>query len=73
MNQPFTSSEPQIQDVAVALLTLAPRDRHAAIRTLLAMMERVISEGELHRSGQGACPSVRHRDGTTDVTESKSK
>ena len=42
--------EPQVCDVAAALLRLAPDDRRAFIPSLIAMLERVAADEERHRA-----------------------
>jgi hypothetical protein len=37
-----------VWDVAAALLQLAPSDRHAFIGPLIALIERVLADGEHH-------------------------
>jgi hypothetical protein len=42
--------EPQVCDVAAALLRLAPDDRHAFIPSLIALLERVVADEERDRA-----------------------
>jgi hypothetical protein len=42
--------DPQVCDVAAALLRLPPDDRRAFIPSLIAMLERVVADGERHRA-----------------------
>jgi hypothetical protein len=56
MNKRVTVPEPHFRDVAATLLHLAPSDRRAAIRPLIAMIERVASGGELHHPDDLAIP-----------------
>ena len=42
--------EPQVCDVAAALLRLAPADRRAFIPSLIALLERVVADEERDRA-----------------------
>ena len=42
--------EPQVCDVAAALLRLAPNDRRVFIPSLIAMLERVVAEEARYRA-----------------------
>ena len=42
--------EPQVCDVAAALLRLAPEDRRAFIPSLIALLERVVADEERARA-----------------------
>ena len=53
MYEPLGSAEPQVRDVATVLLNLDPSHCRAAIGPLIAMIERVVASGELHRGDQG--------------------
>jgi hypothetical protein len=45
--------EPQVRDVAAALLRLAPTDRRTFIPPLIAMIERAVADAEHHRADRG--------------------
>ena len=64
MNEPLGGPEPQVWDVAAALLNQAPLDRRAAISPLIAMIGGVVAGGELHRADRSVIPipPVRRRD-----------
>jgi hypothetical protein len=57
VNEPLGGHEPQVSDVAAALLLLAAPDRRAAIGPLIAMIERVVAGGEDQRPDPG--PDLR--------------
>ena len=50
MDDTSRRSEPQVCNVAAALLRLAPDDRRAFIPSLIAMLERVAADQERHRA-----------------------
>ena len=50
MDDTSRRSEPQVCNVAAALLRLAPDDRRAFIPSLMAMLERIAPDEERHRS-----------------------
>ena len=46
LNETPRRPEPQVCDLAAALLRLPPNDRRAFIPSLIAMLERVAADGE---------------------------
>ena len=60
MNEPLGGPEPQVRDVAAALLNQAPPDRRAAINPLIAMLEHIVAGGELHQADRGVIPDPSH-------------
>jgi hypothetical protein len=56
VNVPLGGPEPQVRDVAAALLRLAAPDRRAAIGALIALIERVVAGEEPQRSDRGTTP-----------------
>jgi hypothetical protein len=48
--------EPQVRDVAAALLHLDPPDRRAFIGPLIALIERVVADGEHHPADRRVLP-----------------
>jgi hypothetical protein len=53
VTEPLDGPEPQVGDVAAALLNLASSDRRLAMGPLIAMIESVLADGQLHRADRG--------------------
>lgn len=60
MNKSLGDPEPQVRDVAAALLNLAPPARRTAIGPLIAMIERVVANEDRDRAGGDSLPDRSH-------------
>ena len=56
VDERFRRPDAQVQDVAAALLHLAPADRRVFIGPLIAMIERVATDGELPPADRSMIP-----------------
>jgi len=56
MDETIRRPEPQVRDVAAALLHPDPPDRHAFIGPLIALIERVVADEERPRPDPGMIP-----------------
>jgi hypothetical protein len=56
VNKSLGDPEPQVRDVAAALLNLAPPARRTAIGPLIAMIERVVANQDRDRAGEDRLP-----------------
>jgi hypothetical protein len=56
VDETLRGPDPQVRDVAAALLRLDPPDRRAFIAPLIALIERAAAGEPHHPAGRGAIP-----------------